>query len=69
MMVTSPTVDGDAPPLEPRAATCGWQNKTYLEGDKMSFEEPSCRTCVCGPGFTDPNGPGCRKIDCGFEFR
>ncbi|XP_050720166.1 kielin/chordin-like protein isoform X3 [Eriocheir sinensis] len=62
-------VEPNSPPLETRAATCDWQNKTYQEGSKMYFKDDSCQSCICGPCFTDPYGPGCRKIDCGFGFR
>ncbi|MPC88662.1 hypothetical protein E2C01_083578 [Portunus trituberculatus] len=35
----------------------------------MFFDDHPCQSCICGPGFTGPNGPGCSRIDCGLEFR
>ncbi|XP_037802322.1 kielin/chordin-like protein isoform X4 [Penaeus monodon] len=62
--------DSAAPPgLETRAAGCSWGNKTYQIGDKMYFDDFPCQSCVCTPEFTSPTGPGCSKVDCGFEFR
>nr|XP_027222420.1 kielin/chordin-like protein isoform X3 [Penaeus vannamei] len=62
--------DPAAPPdLETRAVGCSWGNKTYQIGDKMYFDDFQCQSCVCTPEFTSPTGPGCSKIDCGFEFR
>ncbi|XP_068243609.1 uncharacterized protein [Palaemon carinicauda] len=55
--------------LETRSQTCFWNNRTYHEGDKMYFDEFPCQRCICGSEFSDPFGPGCVKIDCGFEFR
>ncbi|XP_064098915.1 balbiani ring protein 3-like isoform X2 [Macrobrachium nipponense] len=55
--------------LETRAQTCFWNNRTYHEGDQMYFDEYPCQRCICSSDFTDPFGPGCVKIDCGFEFR
>ncbi|XP_066985461.1 kielin/chordin-like protein isoform X4 [Macrobrachium rosenbergii] len=55
--------------LETRAQTCFWNNRTYHEGDQMYFDKYPCQRCICGSDFTDPFGPGCVKIDCGFEFR
>lgn len=64
------TGDPAAPPdLETRAVGCSWGNKTYQIGDKMYFDDFQCQSCVCTPEFTSPTGPGCSKIDCGFEFR
>ncbi|ROT73970.1 pacifastin light chain precursor [Penaeus vannamei] len=63
-------LDPAAPPdLETRAVGCSWGNKTYQIGDKMYFDDFQCQSCVCTPEFTSPTGPGCSKIDCGFEFR
>ncbi|KAK8392656.1 hypothetical protein O3P69_014824 [Scylla paramamosain] len=61
--------DPDSPAPVPRADVCPWQNKTYEVGSKMYFDNYPCQSCICGPGFTGPNGPGCSRIDCGLEFR
>ncbi|XP_042890911.1 kielin/chordin-like protein [Penaeus japonicus] len=57
------------PDLQTRAVGCSWGNKTYQIGDKMYFNDLPCQSCVCTSEFTSPTGPGCSKIDCGFEFR
>ncbi|XP_042235106.1 kielin/chordin-like protein isoform X4 [Homarus americanus] len=62
-------VDPDTPPqLDSRSLTCIWNNKTYLEGDQMFFDDLPCQECVCSPDFTDPHGLGCSRITCGLEF-
>ncbi|XP_069188444.1 uncharacterized protein [Procambarus clarkii] len=66
----SDCVDPDTPHLlESRSATCVWNNRTYLEGDRMYFEDYPCHQCICSPAFTDPNGPLCFKVNCGLDFR
>ncbi|XP_069957540.1 kielin/chordin-like protein isoform X2 [Cherax quadricarinatus] len=66
----SDCVDPDTPPLlESRSVTCVWNNKTYLAGDKMYFDDFPCQKCICSPAFTRPDGPLCTKENCGFDFR
>ncbi|XP_071535853.1 uncharacterized protein [Panulirus ornatus] len=62
--------DPENPPeLESHIVSCIWNNKTYLEGDQMFFDDYPCQKCICGPSFVDPNGPGCSKVSCGLDFR
>lgn len=49
--------------------TCEFENKTYLEGNKMfsNQTELSCSYCICTPAFKSNKfgqGPDCARIDC-----
>ncbi|XP_047479420.1 kielin/chordin-like protein [Penaeus chinensis] len=47
--------------------TCSWENKTYLEGDRMTSHDLPCQACVCTSAFTNITGYGCYRMDCGLE--
>ncbi|XP_037802014.1 kielin/chordin-like protein [Penaeus monodon] len=47
--------------------TCSWENKTYLEGDRMTSFDLPCQACVCTSAFTNAAGYGCYNVDCGLE--
>lgn len=48
---------------------CESNGKEYLEGDKIDFDDDSCRYCVCTKNYTGVFGPGCKTIDCSMEYR
>ncbi|CAL4158863.1 unnamed protein product [Meganyctiphanes norvegica] len=46
---------------------CSWNNKTYEEGQYMSFDgEHACQYCRCNKNFTGPTGEGCSRSKCGM---
>ncbi|XP_042890913.1 multiple epidermal growth factor-like domains protein 10 isoform X2 [Penaeus japonicus] len=57
----------ESSPMHRRDTICYWGNKTYLEGDTMTFDDLPCQTCVCTSGFTNSTGYGCYRTDCGLE--
>lgn len=55
--------------IAPAGHTCEADGKSYLEGDRMFFKQHQCQTCVCGADYIGPYGPGCRALNCGYDFR
>uniref|UniRef100_A0A182INM4 VWFC domain-containing protein n=1 Tax=Anopheles atroparvus TaxID=41427 RepID=A0A182INM4_ANOAO len=54
-----------------KLAKCELENEIYKEGQRITFKDNPCRTCICSAGFnatatdTDPN---CFDTTCGFEL-
>lgn len=53
--------------------TCRWNRKTYYEGEEVSKDFQTCKTCLCNQDLRDSDpfaveNKACRKIDCQTEL-